>query len=74
MGSGCSFLLGIDGVLGADESVMFSVPATLFEAVVAIVKKAGVHKLKNKLILQNHYRGQEAALNHSGGIHSILFW
>lgn len=56
--SGCSFLLGIDGVLGAEESVVFSVVDTLFD-VVAIVRRTGVHKLKNKLILQRHYRGDK---------------
>lgn len=56
--SGCSFLLGIDGVLGAEESVIFFVVDTLFD-VVAIVRRTDVHKLKNKLILQKHYRGDK---------------
>lgn len=56
--SGCSFLLGIDGVLGAEESAIFSVVDTLFD-VVAIVRRIGVHNLKNKLILQKHYRGHK---------------
>jgi hypothetical protein len=60
----------MDGVLGAEESVIFSVPDTLFE-VVAIVRKLACISLKLSLFTKTLQRRQKAPLITQG--HSLYF-